>query len=103
MNGPFPFTHWLERGDEEIELVGTYCVGRYYPATWEQPAEGGEVEILTLALPPDGMQINLTDAEEEKILDALNEQAGDDLAREAADRADYEYDRWRDECMERGR
>lgn len=114
MTRTFTFTHHIERsftdalgweGEAEIELQVTYSVTPYVPAqgptyaSGGQPAEGGEVELISVTL--DGREETLTDAEESAILQACEERAADDLADYASDRADYEYDRRRDERMER--
>lgn len=114
MTRTFTFTHPLERsftdatgweGEAEVELQVTYSVTRCIPAqgptyaSGGQPAEGGEVELISVTL--DGQEETLTGAEEAAILQACEDRAVDDLSDWEADRADYEYDRRRDERMER--
>lgn len=110
----FTFTHYLERsftdatgmeGEVEIALQVTYSVTPFIPekgptySCGGQPAEGGEVEVISVTL--DGHEETLADAEEELIQQACEERAADDWAEEEWARADYEYERRRDERMER--
>lgn len=50
MSRTFTFTDWLYRGptEREHEVEVTYSVTDFIPASWEQPAEGGEVEIVSV-------------------------------------------------------
>lgn len=59
-------TYTLTRGDEDIELDVEYSVAPYYPATWHDPAEGGEITEMTVTR--DGEPFALTD-EEQNALD----------------------------------
>ena len=65
-------TYHLERGDDEIELTIEYSVAPYYPAQTYgppencHPAEGGEIEDMTVT-DANGEPIELTDQEREKI------------------------------------
>lgn len=65
-------TYTLTRNDEDIELTIEYSVGRYYPAQTYgpaehcSPAEGGEIEEITVTR--DGEPFVLTD-EEQSALD----------------------------------
>ena len=79
----------------EIAIEVEYAVTPYRPATRSDPAEGGEVEIISATY--DGKDFDLTREE----MDELYEQAQNDWADREADRADRRYDEMRDRQMER--
>jgi len=83
----FVFTGMIERDGNEIEVDVAYTVSRYYPATLEQPEEGGEIELLSVKLC--GVEMVLSDAEEAEIMRQCEERAGEDVAEEAAAAAEY--------------
>lgn len=64
-------TYHLSRDDEEIELTIEYSVAKYYPAQTYgppencYPAEGGEIEDMTVTR--DDEPFEITDAERQKI------------------------------------
>jgi len=93
----FSFTHYIERGDEEIELAVAYDVSEYYEATREQPAEGGEVELISVKC--EGKEIALTDAEETALLAVCEERAGADQAEYFAEAAEWRAQCRRDDAM----
>ena len=41
-------THYIERGDGELELSVTYTITPILLATYWHPAEGGEVELISV-------------------------------------------------------
>jgi len=92
----------LEDGTElEIEVECSITPGE---PQWFNPLEGvghpgsgPEVEILGATL--DGLPIELTDAECERIEDELDASAGELLEDAEADRADHLYDQWKDRQM----
>ena len=90
----FTFDHEIERGDETIEVRVCYDVTPFVAATYWQPAEGGEVELISVKR--DGVEFPLTDAEEGVLLAVCQERAGDDQADEAAAHADYRFQGYRD-------
>lgn len=61
-----PRTHetTFER-DDETEVTVEYTISPVIPATWYEPAEGGEVEIVRVT-DADGVEIKWTDDEDEK-------------------------------------
>ena len=87
----FPFTHYIERGDEEIELHVIYDVTPVVAATYWQPAEGGEVELISVKC--DGKEFGLYPFEEEALLAECQARALSDMAEEAAEAAE-----WRAQC-----
>lgn len=96
----FTFTTEIERGDHEFEVRVTYSVTPFIAATYWQPAEGGEVEIISIKR--DGKPISLTDAEEDALLTMAEERVRDDMEEEAAAQADWRYQEYRDrQLMER--
>lgn len=68
----------IQRNDEDIELEIEYTATPYVPATYWQPAEGGEIEIVEV-LGPAGKGFVLTDDEESKVIDYLYESFDDDV------------------------
>ena len=96
----FTFDTAIERGDDELEVRVTYSVSPFIAATYWQPAEGGEVEII--AVKHEGKPLNTTDAEYEALLTLAQERAQDDMADEAAAQAEWRYQEYRDrQLMER--
>jgi hypothetical protein len=93
----FPFTHHIERGDDEIKLEVIYSVTPFIAATYWQPAEGGEVEIISVKR--DGAEFTPTDAEEVALQTACEERAHDDMAEEAAAAAEWRAQARRDDMM----
>ena len=87
----FPFTHLIERGDEEIELSVIYSCSPFVPATYWQPAEGGEVELISVR--HKGAEFDLTDAEESALIAVCEERAPSDWAEEREQAAE-----WRAQC-----
>lgn len=99
----FPFDTTIERGDVEIELRVIYDVTPYVPARlcgdYPQPAEGGEIEIISVTR--SGQPFTLTDAEESAVLNECEARAGDDIAEEAALESDWRYQEYRDRHLMR--
>lgn len=95
----FTYTHEIERGETLLEITGEYKVNPFVDATYWQPAEGGDIELLTVKL--NGADFDLTDTEESALIDALEIQSADDLEAAAGDYADYRYQSWKDDQMER--
>lgn len=93
----FPITHYIERGDEEIELAVIYDVSRFVPATYWQPAEGGEVEIISVKR--NGADFHLTDPEEAALQRACEERAQSDVEEEACEAAEWRAQCRRDDLM----
>ena len=96
------FTFHIERDygpfdQRPYALEVTYSVSRYSPATYLEPSEGGEVEILSVTL--DGEEFDLTAAEEDALQTQAEEEAARHLADEAADYADWQYEQYRDRKM----
>lgn len=95
----FPFTHYIERGDEEIELHVIYSVSPFIPATYYQPAEGGEIEIISVTC--DGDAFGLYPHEEAALLRACEERAGSDIEEERAEAAEWRAQCARDDALMR--
>ena len=92
-----------ENGEETAVMV-EFSVSKYYKATWDDPAEGGEVEIITaLVLSDDGktmLDAQMTDAECERWTQYLEENPDEyddgvdwDSIREAREEMRAEYRR----------
>lgn len=93
----FTFDHEIERDNDSIEVRVCYDVTPFIAATYWQPAEGGEVEIISVKRA--GVEFQLTDAEEAALLTACQERAADDMADEAAAHADWRYQEYRDRLL----
>jgi len=93
----FPFTHYIERGDKEIELAVIYDVTPYYAATREQPAEGGEVELISVKC--DGAEFSLYPHEEAALLAACEHRAQSDVEEEACAAAEWRAQSRRDDAI----
>ncbi len=94
----FPFDTSIERDGEEIDVRVIYDVTPYVPARlygdYPQPAEGGEVEIISVTR--DGKPFVTTDAEDATLLSEAEGRAGYDIVEEAAAAEDWEYQAYRD-------
>jgi len=97
MSHRFTFDTLVTRGDEEIEVRVTYSVSPFVAATYWQPAEGGEVEIISVKR--DGQEISLTDAEEGSLLAECEGRAASDIEDENAAKADWRYQEYRDRLL----
>lgn len=97
----FSFTTYVERGDDELEVQVTYNLTPFIPATYWQPAEGGEIEIVEALFVADAasMPSPLTDDEYEKLALEAESRAHEDEMNARADRSDYLYDQYRDARM----
>ena len=93
----FTFWHYIERGDDELELFVTYSGTRHVPATYWQPAEGGEVELISVT--HNDAEVALTDAEESTLIDVCQQRVGSDFAEYDADAAEYRAESRRDALM----
>lgn len=94
----FPFTTWIERGNDELELAVIYDVTPYRAATHLQPAEGGEVELISVK--HKGAEFNLTDAEEAALIAECQERGQRDYAEEMSEAAEWRAQCRRDQLME---
>ena len=101
----FPFTTTIERDEWEYELAVVYDVTPYRPATGPtyacggQPAEGGEVELISVK--HNGAEFTLTAAEAAALIAECEERAGEDMADEEAAAADWKYQEARDRQLMR--
>lgn len=57
---------------QEIPLCVEYTRSRYYPSTYFDPAEGGEIEIVSVRT-ADGDRIELDDAEHDACVQWLHD------------------------------
>lgn len=89
----FTFTDYLYRDptEREYEVEVTYSVTPVVPARlWgdcPQPAEGGEVELLSITGALEWAE--LTEAEVDRLYDAACDRSGEDLAEWHAEAEDY--------------
>lgn len=97
----FTFTAYITRGrmEREYELDVTYSVTPRVPATYWQPAEGGEIEILDVR--HNSALFATTREEDDQLYDAACERADDDLAELAEDWAEYRAEMRRDALEDR--
>lgn len=97
----FPFDTTIDRGNHEIEVHVIYDVTPFIPAVlygdYPQPAEGGEVEIISVK--HDGLEIVLDDDEEAALLAECGARAQDDIENEASEAADWRAQDRRDRMM----
>ena len=102
----FTFDTTIERDDESLDVTVTYEVSAYVPARlygdYPQPAEGGEVEIVSVVpcgTPRGTPEMKLSNKEMQELIEAAQERSDDDLADEEAAEGDYRYDMMREERM----
>lgn len=95
----FSFDTSIERGDDEIDVRVVYSVTPFVEATYWQPAEGGEVELISVRR--DSQPFTTTDAEDEALVAQCEARAADDMADEASAAADWKYQEYRDRMMMR--
>jgi len=93
----FQFTVDHMEGRREIELLVTYSMTPIVAATYWQPAEGGEVEIVSVK--HDGKEFALSQEEEDALLERAIERSADDWADEVAAEADWRYQEYRDRLL----
>jgi len=100
----FKFDHIITRegrlGERDYELEITYGVTDYVAATMYQPAEGGEVEILSIKDAFWQTEFEVSGDEEDAILDAAESRADSDLSEWYAEYEEYKADQARDRRME---
>lgn len=88
----FTFTDYLYRGrmEREAEVEVTYSVTPFVPAVlygdYPQPAEGGEVEILSVR--HDGAELDTSSEEDALLHDHACDRADDDLMQYRIDSAE---------------
>ena len=97
----FPFNTTIEVGESEIELAVIYDVTPYVPARLygdsPQPAEGGEVEIISVH--HNGADYPLTNEQEAALQTECEERAQDDIAAEQDAAAEWCAQNRRDALM----
>lgn len=96
----FQFTVDHMVGRQEIELRVTYSMTPVVPATYWQPAEGGEIDIVSVT--HNGKPFTLTDAEEDALVEQAIARSVDDWADEQAAEADWRYQEYRDRQLMEG-
>ena len=74
----------LEREGSDIDCFVTYTVSQYWPATYWEPASGGEIEIISI-VGPDGNPLPTTVREDDEIRDFIQEHCGDELYDDAGE------------------
>lgn len=90
----FQFTVDHMVGRREIELVVTYSMTAPVPATYWQPAEGGEIEIVSVK--HNGRPFRLSEEEEDALAEQAAKRAHLDWEAEDAAEADWRYQEYRD-------
>ena len=93
-DGSMPFDQ------REYALDVSYQVNPYYAATYWQPAEGGDCEIESVLL--DGVEFDLTQAEEERLQQDCIEDANERAECAAEQRAEMREDDRMMDAWERG-
>lgn len=97
MSKRFQFTVDHMIGRREVELVVTYTCTPYVAATYWQPAEGSECEIVSVK--HGGKEITLSDAEEDALLEQAIARSADDWAEDHAAEQDWRYQEYRDRIL----
>lgn len=95
----FSFDTSIERDGDEIDVRVVYSVTPFMAATYWQPAEGGEVDLISVRR--DGKPFTTSDAEDEALVAQCEARAADDMADEAAAADDWKYQEYRDRMMMR--
>lgn len=93
----FQFTVEHMVGRREIELRVTYTMTPPVAATYWQPAEGGEIEIVSVT--HEGKPFKLTEAEEEALYEQVCERSAQDWADDWAAEQDWRYQEYRDRLL----
>lgn len=88
----FTFETDLLRGpqEREIEVTVTYIVTDRVPATYWQPAEGGEVEVVSVK--HGGAELHTTREEDNVLQDLACDRADQDIAEWLADFGEHRAD-----------
>lgn len=97
MSGARKFTFDTTVGKREAEIRVTYQVTPFVEATHWQPAEGGEVEIISVKY--QGKACLLSQEEEDALVEEAQARAADDCADEKAAEADWRYQEYRDRLL----
>ncbi len=97
MSKRFQFTVDHMIGRREVELTVTYTCTPFVAATYWQPAEGGECEIVSINA--EGREVELTGAEEDALLEQAIARSAEDWAEERAAEADWRYQEYRDRLL----
>ena len=100
MNREFTFDTVI--GQREAEITVTYNVSKPIPATYWQPAEGGEVEVIRIESTATRKAVFLSPDEEAKVEEEAQDRALEDWSEHINEEADYRYEQYRDRMMERG-
>lgn len=82
-------------GQREYALDVIYAVNRFYAATYWQPAEGGDVDIISVTFA--GEEFDLTQAEEDRLQQYCIDYANERGEEAAEQRAEMQQDRMMDD------
>ena len=82
------------RDEYGIEVSVTYSVTEGAPASYIQPADDGEVEILSVKA--NGAEIDTSRDEDDRLYDLACDRANSDLAEWASEQEEYHADMIRD-------
>lgn len=94
----FTFDYEVELEDETFDVEVTYKGTRPIPETYYQPAEGGEVYLISIKR--DGKEVELPPEIEDKIYDECHNRLLDDLEEDRDSYGDYKYEEKRDREMD---
>lgn len=99
LSGVEKLKFWFETSiindDEELDVEVEYEGTPYVPATYYQPAEGGEVYVLSVK-DSKGKEMELTEEQELKIFHECQDRLQDDIEAEQDAYGDYKYEEYRD-------
>lgn len=84
----------IEINDEEVDCTAHCSISKYCPATWDSPAEGGEVEDMEVVRDDTKQDVThlLSKGQIEHVEQELLDQAESDADDARASRYDHDYD-----------
>lgn len=95
----FTFDTFIERYNGELAVTVSYTVSPFYPATRTQPAEGGEIEIISAEFADSdaaNMPAPITEAEHDALRIQCQQRAQSDIDDAKAAAAEYRAETRRD-------
>ena len=92
------YTFWssLNIDGDEVDVEVEYTCTPYVTATYYQPAEGGEIVLISVMLDGDDVINSLSEDDQATIIAECEDRAEDDCAAGKDDEGDYRYELARD-------
>ena len=94
------FTFYTTVGKREADIMVTYSMTPPVAATYWQPAEGAEVEVIRIDDAKTGKAVFLSQDEEGAVFEEATGRALEDWAEREAEEADYRYEQYRERMLE---